>query len=92
MSEFTPDQFKEGLVQEFDRSKRKAEYIIDNMTKSQLKRMLKTFVGVFGATVKLKEDELQNLEDLKLAMENFMSVMQAEGEIPDENELSQGGL
>lgn len=85
MNDVSPDQFKEGLVQEFDRSKRKAEFLIDNMTKSELKRMLKIFVGVFGNTVKLKNaQEEQNLEDLKLAMENFMAIAQAEGEIPNE--------
>ena len=89
-NEFSPEQFKAGLVEEFDRSKRKAEAIIEGMTKSQLKRMLKTFVGVFGNSVKLKENELQDLEDLKKAMENFMSIMQAEGEIPSsfEEELN----
>ncbi len=79
----SPQQFMDNLTDEFARSKQKATISIDLMSKKELKRMLKIFVGVYGNEIKMTEKEQDNLENLKLAMENFMSIMQAEGELPE---------
>lgn len=83
MEEMNKEEFKDTLAGEFSRSKEVVRTKIDKLTSSKLKRLLKVFTGVFHNEVQITDDEMQFIEDAKKAMENFISIQQAEGEIPE---------
>lgn len=82
MESVSPDEFKNTLAQEYSRSKERVRTAAESMSKKELKRMLLLFTGVFANEVQLNDKEQQFIEDAKTAMENFIAIQQAQGEIP----------
>lgn len=78
----SPDEFKNTLTEEYSRAKERVRGSAESMSKKELKRMLLLFTGVFANEVQLNDKEQQFIEDAKTAMENFIAIRQAEGEIP----------
>ena len=82
MNDVSPQEFKDTLTEEYSRAKERVRTSVDSMSKKELKRMLLMFTGVFANEVKLNDKEQQFVEDSKTAMENFIAIKQAQGEIP----------
>lgn len=82
MNDVSPEEFKDMLTEEYSRAKERVRNSADTMSKKELKRMLLLFTGVFANEVQLNDKEQQFIEDAKTAMENFIAIQQAQGEIP----------
>lgn len=87
MEDISPNQLKSILTGEFSRAREKLREEVEGFSKKELKRLLLTFTGLYHNDINLNEKEQKFIEYAALAMENFIGNIQAEGEIPNQEEL-----